>query len=228
MFYPEPAFISAVVSLALLLPLPPLYQAGGMVTRQADVTAAGCGTDSAPNTSEEEGLGAEWQLHPARQGHKERAISADSVWTLSMVFKLGGGEESYGESNTYKHVTQNHTCSQWCKLNRWKKKCEKTNEITAVEYKTVFFVFCEAKTYVRTVLYLLLYLWKGQNKKGWNKKEGEDREGELSGCGNFSHIAKASQKLLFYFYTALSGDCIMPASLSLYRSWNTLNKELQK
>lgn len=59
MFYPEPAFISAVVSLALLLPLPPLYQAGGMVTRQADVTAAGCGTDSAPNTSEEEGLGAE-------------------------------------------------------------------------------------------------------------------------------------------------------------------------
>ena len=59
MFYPEPAFISAVVSLALLLPLPPLYQAGGMVSRQADVTAAGRGTDSSPDATGEEGLRAE-------------------------------------------------------------------------------------------------------------------------------------------------------------------------
>lgn len=58
-FYPQPAFISAVVSLALLLPLPPLYQAGGMISRQADVTTASCGTDSSPDASEEEGLGAE-------------------------------------------------------------------------------------------------------------------------------------------------------------------------
>lgn len=107
-FYPEPALISAVVSLALLLPLPPLYQAGRMVPRQADVTAAGCGTDSSPDASEEEGLGAEWQLHPTRQRHEERAIGADSVWTLSMVFFWGGGV--MGGSNTYKDVTQNHTC----------------------------------------------------------------------------------------------------------------------
>lgn len=59
MFYPEPAFISGVVSLALFLPLPPLYQAGGMVSRQADVTSAGCGTDSSPDASGEEGLRAE-------------------------------------------------------------------------------------------------------------------------------------------------------------------------
>lgn len=58
MFYPEPAFVSAVVSLALLLPLPPLYQARGVVSRQADVAAAGRGTDSTPEAPREEGLGA--------------------------------------------------------------------------------------------------------------------------------------------------------------------------
>lgn len=58
-YYPEPAFIGAVVGLGLLLPLPPLYQAGSMVPRQTDVTAAGRGTDSAPNTSREEWLCAE-------------------------------------------------------------------------------------------------------------------------------------------------------------------------
>lgn len=104
-FYPEPALISAVVSLALLLPLPPLYQAGRMVPRQADVTAAGCGTDSSPDASEEEGLGAEWQLHPTRQRHEERAIGADSVWTLSVVFFFGG-RDGYG---WVKHVQRCHT-----------------------------------------------------------------------------------------------------------------------
>lgn len=89
MFYPEPAFIGAVVSLALLLPLPPLDQAGGMVSGQTDVTAAGRGTDSAPDASGEEGLRAEWQLHPARKRHKERAVGADSVWTLSVVLWVG-------------------------------------------------------------------------------------------------------------------------------------------
>lgn len=79
MFYPEPAFISAVVSLALLLPLPPFYQAGRMISRQADVTAAGRGTDSSSDPSEEERLGTERQLHPTGQRHKERAISADPV-----------------------------------------------------------------------------------------------------------------------------------------------------
>ena len=56
MFYPEPALVGAVVALALLLPLPPLDQAGGVVSGQADVTAAGRGTDSAPCSSREEGL----------------------------------------------------------------------------------------------------------------------------------------------------------------------------
>ena len=41
--YPEPAFVCAEVGLGLLFPLPPLYQAGGVVSRQADVTAAGRG-----------------------------------------------------------------------------------------------------------------------------------------------------------------------------------------
>lgn len=50
-FYPEPSFISAVVCLALLLPLPPLDQAGGMVTGKADVTAAGGGADSSSEAS---------------------------------------------------------------------------------------------------------------------------------------------------------------------------------
>lgn len=57
--YPEPAFISAVVSLALLLPLPPLYQAGGVVSWQADVTTAGRWTDSSPDATGYEGLRAE-------------------------------------------------------------------------------------------------------------------------------------------------------------------------
>ena len=79
MFYPEPAFISAVVSLALLLPLPPLYQAGGVVSGQADVTAAGRGADSSPRATWEEGLRDERQLHPTRQRHKKRPVGADSV-----------------------------------------------------------------------------------------------------------------------------------------------------
>lgn len=84
-FYPEPSFISAVVCLALLLPLPPLDQAGGMVPGKADVTAAGGGADSSAEASQEEGLGAERQLHPAGQRHQERAVGADSVCALSMV-----------------------------------------------------------------------------------------------------------------------------------------------
>ena len=59
MFYPEPAFVSAIVGLALFLPLPPLYQTWGMVSGQADVTAAGRGTDSSPDASWEKGLRAE-------------------------------------------------------------------------------------------------------------------------------------------------------------------------
>lgn len=66
-FYPEPSLVSAVVRLALLLSLPPLDQAGGVVTGKADVTAAGGGADSSPDASEKERLGAERQLHPARQ-----------------------------------------------------------------------------------------------------------------------------------------------------------------
>lgn len=58
MFYPESAFISAVVSLALLLPLPPLNEARSVVSGQADVAAAGRGTDSSPDASWEERLGA--------------------------------------------------------------------------------------------------------------------------------------------------------------------------
>lgn len=85
-FYPEPALISAVVSLALLLPLPPLYQAGGVVSGQADVAAAGCGADPSPAATEEQWLGAEGQLHPACQRHDERAVGADPVQTLSVVF----------------------------------------------------------------------------------------------------------------------------------------------
>ena len=54
--YPEPAFVGAEVGFGLLLPLPPLYQAGGVVSRQADVTAAGCWADSAPDRPREEGL----------------------------------------------------------------------------------------------------------------------------------------------------------------------------
>jgi len=83
--YPEPALISAVVSLALLLPLPPLDQAGRVVAGQADVAAAGRGADSAPGASGEEGLRDERQLHAARQRHEERAVGADSVRTLSVV-----------------------------------------------------------------------------------------------------------------------------------------------
>lgn len=106
MFYPEPAFISAVVSLALLLPLPPLYQAGGVVSRQADVTAAGCGTDSSPDASGEEGLRAEWQLHATRQWHKEWSVGADPVWTLSVVWREG--DDHMGGSHMYTH-TRTHT-----------------------------------------------------------------------------------------------------------------------
>ena len=54
--YPEPAFVCAEVGFGLLLPLPPLYQAGGVVSWQADVTAAGRGADSAPDGPGEEGL----------------------------------------------------------------------------------------------------------------------------------------------------------------------------
>lgn len=70
-FYPEPAFVSAVVGLALLLPLAPLDEAGGVVSRQADVAAAGRGADSAPCAPQQEGLRAEGQLHPAGQRHGE-------------------------------------------------------------------------------------------------------------------------------------------------------------
>lgn len=120
MFYPEPALVSAVVGLALLLPLPPLYQAGGMVSGQADVAAAGCGADPSPAASEEEWLGAEGQLHPARQRHDERTVGADSVQTLSVVFFQRGAEggrgaarggglvverENMGRSNKYTDVT---------------------------------------------------------------------------------------------------------------------------
>lgn len=83
--YPEPSLVSAVVRLALLLSLPPLDQAGGVVTRKADVTAAGGGTDSSTDASEKEWLGAEQQLHPIRQCHEERAVGADPVRTLSVV-----------------------------------------------------------------------------------------------------------------------------------------------
>lgn len=54
--YPEPAFISAIVRPALLLPLSPLYQTGTVVSGQADVTAASRGADSSPDDSWEEGL----------------------------------------------------------------------------------------------------------------------------------------------------------------------------
>lgn len=57
--YPESALVSAVVGLALLLPLPPLDQAGGVVSRQADVAAAGRGADSSSDGPGEEGLRAE-------------------------------------------------------------------------------------------------------------------------------------------------------------------------
>lgn len=77
--YPESALISAVVSFALLLPLPPLDQAGGVVSGQADVTATRRGTDSSPDTSEEEGLRDERQLHPTRQRNKKGAVAADPV-----------------------------------------------------------------------------------------------------------------------------------------------------
>lgn len=125
-FYPEPAFISAVVSLALLLPLPPLYQAGGVVSRQADVTAAGCRTDSSPDASRKERLCAEWQLHPTRKWHKEWTISADSVWTLCMVWRsIMGWTHTYRDAHT-PTGTQNHTCTHWCKYATTnEKKCEK-------------------------------------------------------------------------------------------------------
>lgn len=84
-FYPEPALVSAVVGLALLLPLAPLDEAGGVVSGQADVAAAGCGTDSAPRATQEEGLGAEGQLHPAGQRHGEGAVGADPVQALGVV-----------------------------------------------------------------------------------------------------------------------------------------------
>lgn len=79
MFYPKSAFVGAVVSLALLLPLSPLYQAGSMVSWQTDVAAAGRGADSSTNDAWEEGLRAQRQLHPARQGHKEGSVRADPV-----------------------------------------------------------------------------------------------------------------------------------------------------
>lgn len=79
MFYPKSAFVGAIVSLALLLPLSPLNQAGGVVSRQAYVAAAGRGADSASDDSREEGLRAQRQLHPAGQGHKEGSVGADPV-----------------------------------------------------------------------------------------------------------------------------------------------------
>lgn len=66
-FYPEPSLVSAVVRLALLLSLPPLDQAGGVVTGKADVTTAGGGADSSPDASEKKRFSAERQLHPACQ-----------------------------------------------------------------------------------------------------------------------------------------------------------------
>lgn len=119
MFYPQPAFISAVVSLALLLPLPPLDQAWGMVSGQADVTAAGCGTDSAPDTAGEERLRAERQFHPARQRHKERAVGADSVWTLSVVFVWVGHTctEERKQRKPHIHTRMQNAASE---KKRWK------------------------------------------------------------------------------------------------------------
>lgn len=113
-FYPEPALISAVVGLALLLPLPPLDQAGGMVSRQADVTAAGCGADSSPCTSREEGLCDEWQLHRARQRHKEGPVGTDSVWTLSVVWERNKWV-GHTETEFWLHrAPTNHTCTPVC------------------------------------------------------------------------------------------------------------------
>lgn len=90
-FYPEPALVSAVVGLALLLPLAPLDEAGGVVSGQADVAAAGRGADSAPRATQEEGLGAEGQLHPAGQRHGEGAVGADPVQALGVVCGWVGG-----------------------------------------------------------------------------------------------------------------------------------------
>lgn len=117
MFYPEPPFVGAVVGPALLLPLPPLDQAGSVVSGQADVAAAGCGTDASPDASGEEGLGAERQLHPARQRHQERAVSADSVRTLSVVLQreVGGVSLFVGYTRTQQQYRRNHTCTGSCR-----------------------------------------------------------------------------------------------------------------
>lgn len=110
-FYPEPALVSAVVGLALLLPLAPLDEAGGVVSGQADVAAAGRGADSAPRAPQEEGLGAEGQLHPAGQRHGEGAVGADPVQALGVVCGWVGGRgmrSGQGRSG----------CGQWCKTRR--------------------------------------------------------------------------------------------------------------
>lgn len=119
--YPEPSLVSAVVRLALLLSLPPLDQAGGVVTRKADVTAAGGGTDSSTDASEKEWLGAEQQLHPIRQCHEERAVGADPVRTLSVVC-------IWKAAVSVKHcltrvLHKNHTCT--CEYINSKERCEK-------------------------------------------------------------------------------------------------------
>lgn len=62
-----------------------------MVSGQADVAAAGRGADSAPRATQEEGLGAEGQLHPAGQRHGEGAVGADPVQALGVVCGWVGG-----------------------------------------------------------------------------------------------------------------------------------------
>lgn len=129
--YPEPAFVGAVVGLALLLPLPPLDQAGAVVAGQADVAAAGRGADSAPGAARQEGLRAQRQLHPARQRHQKRPVGADSVRVLGVIWRCQGGEVEEGGSHAFStggsHVRrdkpQRHACSD---TNEKKKKtCEK-------------------------------------------------------------------------------------------------------
>lgn len=103
-FYPEPALVGAVVGLALLLPLAPLDEAGGVVSGQADVAAAGRGADSAPRAPQEEGLGAEGQLHPAGQRHGEGAVGADPVQALGVVCGWVGGASGQGQVRAGQNV----------------------------------------------------------------------------------------------------------------------------
>lgn len=119
-----------------------------MVSGQADVAAAGCGADPSPAASEEEWLGAEGQLHPACQRHDERAVGADSVQTLSVVFlgwRRGLVEverENVGRSYKYTVVTptwlrQNHTCTKRRRYAVTDEKSVKKTSVT-VQHKAVW------------------------------------------------------------------------------------------